>query len=185
MSDFEKLLPTNRQIYGFKADVWVTTELSISYVGFTRRRQWQPTPVLLPGKSHGLYVAHQAPLSMRFSRQEYWNGLPFPSAGDLPDPGRTHVSCIARQILYCWATMEALSMQQHIGSIVSLWFLLKFWIRACQSIYQIWRQKERVYYSWGGGAFVVEELGDDRHEGLLSFQGSLSQLPSSWLQTQR
>ena len=32
-------------------------------------------------------VAYQAPLSMRFSRQEYWSGLPFPSTGDLPDPG--------------------------------------------------------------------------------------------------
>ena len=32
-------------------------------------------------------VTHQAPLSMRFSRQEYWSGLPFPSPGDLPDPG--------------------------------------------------------------------------------------------------
>ena len=32
-------------------------------------------------------VAHQAPLSMAFSRQEYWGGLPFPSPGDLPDPG--------------------------------------------------------------------------------------------------
>ena len=32
-------------------------------------------------------VAHQAPQSMGFSRQEYWSGLPFPSAGDLPDPG--------------------------------------------------------------------------------------------------
>ena len=32
-------------------------------------------------------VAHQAPLSMEFSRQEYWNGLPFPSPGDLPNPG--------------------------------------------------------------------------------------------------
>ena len=32
-------------------------------------------------------VAHQAPLSMGFSRQEYWGGLPFPSPGDLPDPG--------------------------------------------------------------------------------------------------
>ena len=32
-------------------------------------------------------VAHQASLSMGFPRQEYWNGLPFPSAGDLPDPG--------------------------------------------------------------------------------------------------
>ena len=32
-------------------------------------------------------VAHQAPLSVGFSRQEYWSGLPFPSLGDLPDPG--------------------------------------------------------------------------------------------------
>ena len=32
-------------------------------------------------------VAHQAPLSMGFSRQEYWNGLPFPLPGDLPNPG--------------------------------------------------------------------------------------------------
>ena len=32
-------------------------------------------------------VAHQAPLSMGFSRQEYWSGLPFPSPGDLPSPG--------------------------------------------------------------------------------------------------
>ena len=32
-------------------------------------------------------VAYQAPLSMEFSRQEYWSGLPFPSPGDLPDPG--------------------------------------------------------------------------------------------------
>ena len=32
-------------------------------------------------------VARQAPLSMGFSRQEYWSGLPFPSSGDLPNPG--------------------------------------------------------------------------------------------------
>ena len=32
-------------------------------------------------------VAHQAPLSMGFSRQEYWSGLPWPPPGDLPDPG--------------------------------------------------------------------------------------------------
>ena len=32
-------------------------------------------------------VAHQARLSMGFSRQEYWSGLPFPSPGDLPNPG--------------------------------------------------------------------------------------------------
>ena len=32
-------------------------------------------------------IACQAPLSMGFSRQEHWSGLPLPSPGDLPDPG--------------------------------------------------------------------------------------------------
>ena len=32
-------------------------------------------------------TAYQVPLSMKFSRQEYWSGLPFPSPGDLRDPG--------------------------------------------------------------------------------------------------
>ena len=38
------------------------------------------------------YVAHQASLSMEFSRQEYWSGLPFPSPGDLPNPRITPAS---------------------------------------------------------------------------------------------
>ena len=42
--------------------------------------------------SHSLFVtpwtvAHQAPLPTEFPRQKYWSGLPFPSPGDLPDPG--------------------------------------------------------------------------------------------------
>ena len=37
-------------------------------------------------------VAHQAPPSMEFSRQEYWSGLPYPSPEDLPDPGIEHGS---------------------------------------------------------------------------------------------
>ena len=32
-------------------------------------------------------VACQAPLAMKFSKQEYWNGLPFHNPGDIPDPG--------------------------------------------------------------------------------------------------
>ena len=36
---------------------------------------------------HRLYIACQAPLSMGFCKQEYWSGLPFPSPGNLPDPG--------------------------------------------------------------------------------------------------
>ena len=37
-------------------------------------------------------VAQQAPLSMEFSRQEYWSGLPFPTPGDLSDPGNEPAS---------------------------------------------------------------------------------------------
>ena len=45
-------------------------------------------------------VAHQAPLFMEFSRQEYWSGLPCPSPGDLPDPGIKRGLLHCRQILY-------------------------------------------------------------------------------------
>ena len=47
-------------------------------------------------------AACQAPLSMGFSRQEYWSGLPCPPRGDLPDPesGVSYISCIGRQVLY-------------------------------------------------------------------------------------
>ena len=49
--------------------------------------------------------AHQAPLSMEFFRQEYWNGLPFPPPGDLAYPG--NAICIGRQILCLWDTCKA------------------------------------------------------------------------------
>ena len=42
---------------------------------------------LCPTLGHPWTVAWQAPLSMGFPRQEYWTGLPFPSPGDLPNPG--------------------------------------------------------------------------------------------------
>ena len=40
-------------------------------------------------------VARRAPLSIGFSRQEYWSGLPFPSPGDLPDPGTEPTSLLS------------------------------------------------------------------------------------------
>ena len=65
-------------------------------------------------------VALQSPLSMGFSKHEYWSGLPFLSSGDLLDPGIKPkapalqvVSCIAGGILHCrwiiyyWATRKA------------------------------------------------------------------------------
>ena len=40
-------------------------------------------------------VACQAPLSMEFSRQEYWSGVPFPTPGDLPHPGIQPASLVS------------------------------------------------------------------------------------------
>ena len=45
-------------------------------------------------------VAHQAPLFMGFPRQECWNELPFPSAGDLPDSGIKPMSPALQETLY-------------------------------------------------------------------------------------
>ena len=58
-------------------------------------------------------VAHQAPLSMGFSRPEYWSGLPFPSPGDLPNPGIEPVSCIAGRFFIIWATNQDMILKTH------------------------------------------------------------------------
>ena len=56
-------------------------------------------------------VAHQAPLSMGFSRQEYWSGLPWPPPGDLPDTGIKPASlvsaAVAGRLFTTSATWEA------------------------------------------------------------------------------
>ena len=56
-------------------------------------------------------IACQAPLSMEFSRQEQWSGLPFPTPGDLPNPGSEPMPFVspvlAGGILSHWATWEA------------------------------------------------------------------------------
>ena len=58
-------------------------------------------------------VAHQAPLSRGFPRQENWSGLPFPPPGDLPNPGIERISlmspALAGGFFTTSATWEALS----------------------------------------------------------------------------
>ena len=61
-------------------------------------------------------VVCQAPLSMGFSRQEYWSGLPCPPPGDLPDPGINPHLLHCRQILYQWATREALLWHRYYSN---------------------------------------------------------------------
>ena len=51
-------------------------------------------------------VAHRALLSMEFSRQEYWSGLPFPPPGDLPDPGIEPISLEFQVVFFFFFTTE-------------------------------------------------------------------------------
>ena len=60
-----------------------------------------------------LSACNQAPLTMGFSRQEYWNGLPFPSAGDLPDPGIKPRS----------PTLQADSLQSEPSGKITEWYV--------------------------------------------------------------
>ena len=70
-------------------------------------------------------VARQAPRSMRFSRKEYWSGLPFPSPEGLPDPGIKPASP---------ALQADSSLLSHLGSLTCLSLLIA---RHC-SIYSLW-----------------------------------------------
>ena len=69
--------------------------------------------------------AHQAPLSMEFSRQEYWSGLPFLPLGDLPDPG-TEPRLLGLLHLLHWlagrffTTSATSSTLKHVGNYKDL-----------------------------------------------------------------
>ena len=71
--------------------------------------------------------ALQASLSMGFSRQEYWNGLPFPPPGDLPDPGIQYVSlmfpALAGRFFIINATWETLHTYKYVHTYIH--------VRAC------------------------------------------------------
>ena len=87
-------------------------------------------------------VAHQGPLSVGFSRQEYWSGLPCPSPGDLPDPGSHPGLLHCKQILSSEARARILpcpclpghptgkisALQNSVSCMVCKLFLLSSWI---------------------------------------------------------
>ena len=74
-------------------------------------------------------VAYQAPLSVGFSRQEYWSGLPFPSPGDLPNPGiepgspALQADALPSKPPGKFPQMESLKYQHACG----LWLVLEVW----------------------------------------------------------
>ena len=73
-------------------------------------------------------VAHQAPLSMGFSWQEYWSGLPFPSAGDLPDPG-IEPGSPASPALRVWTLYPLSCLEKAPAAVAASWSLGYRWVR--------------------------------------------------------
>ena len=65
-----------------------------------------------------LTVDHQAPLSMEFSRQEYWSGLPFPTPGDLSNPGIEPVSFVCSALAGGFFTTAPLGSPRKVLEII-------------------------------------------------------------------
>ena len=111
-------------------------------------------------------VAHQPPLSMGFSRQEYWSGLPSPSPGDLPHPeiDVSYISRVGRQILYrCLVDRQSNSQQMLLVPFTSflvikaflhfiyLFSLLAFLSRSTHSAKNLWGYSKclnNIWYVW-------------------------------------
>ena len=91
-------------------------------------------------------VAHQAPLSMGFSRQEYWSGLPCPPSGDLPDSGIKPASLKFPALVDRFFTTSATSNTEinrlHMLSLPKIYRILRTYVMPLwfcgkiQSIYQ-------------------------------------------------
>ena len=104
--------------------------------GFTKPSH--PTPLIINkcihAKLHQSYptlcntmdYSHQAPVSMRFSRQEYWSALPFPSPRDLPNPGFEPTSfmspAFAGRFFTTGTTLEALFIYFFSFANVTCWW---------------------------------------------------------------
>ena len=96
-------------------------------------------------------VACQAPLSMGFPRQEYWSGLSFPSAGDLPDPGIKPTFLVSPALASGFFTtvpprklftvsdiyFDHLGREIYCFCFVFLFFIFIFFIRECLLLYNI------------------------------------------------
>ena len=74
-------------------------------------------------------AANQTPLSMEFLRQEYWSGCHFLLQGIFLTQGSTCVPCIGRQILYHWATWEALLFYPPLA--MTLFKMSRVFIQLC------------------------------------------------------
>ena len=137
----------------WNVSILTTCELTVSVYPVqpnTLRAVWlwfwaKPVCSVVSDSATSWTVASQAPLSMEFSRQEYWSGLPFPSPGNLPYPGIKPTSlaspALAGRIFTSWASGEALWAKYHVSkSLSSLWLTLEYtdWIEISLALQSSW-----------------------------------------------
>ena len=96
-------------------------------------------------------VACQSPLSMEFSRQEYWSGFPFPNPGDLPNPGTELASPGASALAGRFFTTEAISLM--LLPRYFLFLLLKT-MHSHQLCYLLFRNWKQLLIFEGDTAFL-------------------------------
>ena len=89
---------------------------------------------------------------MGFPRKEYWSGLPFPSPGSSWARDQTHISCIGRRVLYCWATggnpdKKSVRCQGDIQVILSIGYLTLKGLKGLTTSHWLYKVKVKVTQS--------------------------------------
>ena len=100
---------------------WSTPNPLSNLVTFCRNVKNVKLPSCVRLFATPLTVACQAPLSMGFSRQEYWSGLPFPSPGESSQPRGRNGSPTLQADSTVWATRETLVLKTTMNEIDVLW----------------------------------------------------------------
>ena len=117
-------------------------------IGVEISLQWWLSRWVVSDSCNPWTVACQASLSMGFSRQEYCNGLPFPSPGDLPNPGiKPWVSYIEGRFFTNWTTREACTIFPPVlvlNSSSTTFMLIQsiYWPGEFCGLYSPWGRKE-------------------------------------------
>ena len=148
---------------------------------------------MLVAQSCGLFAipwtaAHQAPVSMRFSRQGYWSGLPLPSPEDLPNPGiqprstALQADSLLTELQGKHSTWNSPGQNTGVGSLSLLQGIfptqgLKPGLLHCRWIlYQLSHKGSPRILEWGAYPFSWIFLTQESNQGLLHHRWILDQL---------
>ena len=119
----------------------------LSSPSYLSMKKWSVSSWVMSNTETPWAVACQASLFMKFSRQEFWCGLPFPPPGDIPDPGiePPQISYIAGRFFTVWGTTEAYELQQILSSEYQLFYLRDGDNDSTDFKLPVWEQSTRMH----------------------------------------